>query len=112
MSTSSVALQLVTKNLSDKSGFEVLPPPRKGVWKVKLVINTKQLEEILSEDGNTEALIEQMRAAAASSMKVMPRRSTSYWGIKLKPIFCNVTDKTVVDDRSSPKSVTPLLQQQ
>ncbi|KAK9079908.1 hypothetical protein SSX86_001582 [Deinandra increscens subsp. villosa] len=109
MSTSAVALQVVTKNLSDGSGFEVLPPPRKGVWKVKLVINTKQLEEILSEEVNTEALIEQMRVAATSSMKVVPRRSQSYWRVKLKPIFCNATDTTVVEDSSSPRSVTPML---
>lgn len=112
MSTSAAALQLVVKNLSDGSGFEVLPPPRKGVWKVKLMINTKQLEDILSEEGNTEALIEQMRVAATSSSKEVPRQSTSYWGVKLKPIFCNVMNKVAVDDSSSPKSVTPLLQQQ
>ncbi|GKC36342.1 dihydroxy-acid dehydratase [Tanacetum coccineum] len=112
MSTSAVALQLVTKNLSDGSGFEVLPAPRKGVWKVKLVINTKQLEDILSEEVNTEALIEQMRIAAASSMTVGPRRSKGYWGLNLKPIICNVMNKMVVDDSSSPKSVSPLLQQQ
>ncbi|KAI3710685.1 hypothetical protein L2E82_40474 [Cichorium intybus] len=110
MSTSAVALQLVTKKLSDGSGFEVLPPPREGVWKVKLVINTKQLEEILSEEVNTEALIEQMRAAAAGSRKVVPRWSKGYWGVKLKPILCNVLNKTVVDVALSPKSVTPLLQ--
>ncbi|KAI3812818.1 hypothetical protein L1987_17530 [Smallanthus sonchifolius] len=109
ISTSTVALQLVTKNLSDGSGFEVLPPPRKGVWKVKLVINTKQLEEILSEEVNTEALIEQMRVAATSSVKVVPRRSHSFWRVKLKPIFCSAMDKTVVDDGSSPKSVIPML---
>ncbi|GJX63770.1 dihydroxy-acid dehydratase [Tanacetum coccineum] len=112
MSTSAVVLQLVTKKLSDGSGFEVLPAPRKGVWKVKLVINTKQLEDILSEEVNTEALIEKMRIAAASSMTVGPRRSKGYWGINLKPIFCNVMNKMVVDDSSSPKSVSPLLQQQ
>ncbi|XP_071705302.1 uncharacterized protein [Rutidosis leptorrhynchoides] len=113
MSTSAVALQLVAKNLSDGSGFEVLPAPRKGVWKVKLVIDTKQLGDILSEEGNTEALIEQMRVAAASSLKTVPRRSTSYWGVKVKPIFCNVMNRMVTDDSSSPKSVTSwLLQQQ
>lgn len=110
MSTSTVALQLVTKNLTDGSGFEVLPPPRKGVWKVKLVINTKQLEEILSEEVNTEALIERMRVAATSSMTVVPRRSQSYWRVKLRPIFCNATSKMEVDDSSTPKSVTPMLQ--
>ncbi|GJT38109.1 hypothetical protein Tco_0937974 [Tanacetum coccineum] len=85
MSTSAVVLQLVTKKLSDGSGFEEV---------------------------NTEALIEQMRRAAASSMTVGPRRSKGYWGINLKPIFCNVMHKVVVDDSSSPKSVSPLLQQQ
>ncbi|MFS8029828.1 hypothetical protein Hanom_Chr17g01526881 [Helianthus anomalus] len=112
MSTSAVALQLVTKNLSDGSGFEVLPPPRKGVWKVKLVINTKQLEEILSEEVNTEALIEQMRVAATSSMKMVPRRSQSNWRVKFKPIFCNAMNKPVIEDVSSPRSVTPMLKLQ
>ncbi|KAL8200998.1 hypothetical protein R6Q57_012337 [Mikania cordata] len=109
MSTSTVALQLVTKNVSDGTGFEVLPPPREGVWKVKLVINTKQLGEILSEEVNTEALIEQMRMAATSSMKAEPRLSQSYWRVKLKPIICSAVDKMVVGDSSSPKSVTPVL---
>ncbi|GKB00993.1 hypothetical protein Tco_0829037 [Tanacetum coccineum] len=75
-------------------------------------MSTSALEDILSEEVNTEALIEQMRRAAASSTKVGPRRSKGYWGINLKPIFCNVMHKMVVDDSSSPKSVSPLLQQQ
>ncbi|XP_076900885.1 uncharacterized protein LOC143555161 [Bidens hawaiensis] len=109
VSTSTVALQLLTKNLSDGSGFEVLPPPRKGVWKVKLVINTKQLEEILSEEVNTEALIEQMRVAATSLVKVGHRQSQSFWRVNLKPVFCSVVSSAVVDDSSSPRSVTPML---
>lgn len=91
---SSAALDLVT-TLATGSGLEVLPPPQKGVWRVKLVINTKQLEEILSEEVNTEALIEQMRLAASSG-NVTPRRAKSYWEASLKPILRNVF-KVAVD---------------
>ncbi|PIN20147.1 hypothetical protein CDL12_07163 [Handroanthus impetiginosus] len=57
-------------------GVEVLSAPRGGgVWKVKLVIDPKDLEQILSEEVNTEALIEQMRVAAANST---PKRGKSY----------------------------------
>lgn len=38
-----------------------------GVWKVKLVIDPKDLEMILSEEVNVEALIEHMRIAAKST---------------------------------------------
>ncbi|KAL8090655.1 uncharacterized protein LOC141698059 [Apium graveolens] len=85
---SSAASDIVT-SLTNGSGLEVLPPPQKGIWRVKLVINTKQLEEIFSEDVNTEALIEQMRMAAASG-HVTPRRARRYLGLILKPILCNV----------------------
>ncbi|GMI88048.1 hypothetical protein like AT3G61920 [Hibiscus trionum] len=57
------------------SAMEVLPWKKNGVWKVKLVINSHQLEDILSEQVNTEALIEKMRTAAASSATVTPKRS-------------------------------------
>lgn len=40
-----------------------------GVWKVKLVIDPKELGQILAEEVNTEALIEQMRIAANSTPK-------------------------------------------
>lgn len=43
------------------------PPPGNGVWKVKLLINPKDLEKILSEEVNAEALIQQMRMAANST---------------------------------------------
>lgn len=85
---SSAASDIVT-SLANGTGLEVLPPPQKGIWRVKLVINTKQLEEIFSEDVNTEALIEQMRMAAASG-HVTPRRARRYLGLILKPILCNV----------------------
>ncbi|XP_019160494.1 PREDICTED: uncharacterized protein LOC109157069 [Ipomoea nil] len=65
------------------SGLEVLPPPRKGVWKVKFVIDSQQLGEILAEDENTEAMIEQMRSAAISSQSPKGRRRS------LKVIFTN-----------------------
>ncbi|XP_010538836.1 PREDICTED: uncharacterized protein LOC104813045 [Tarenaya hassleriana] len=53
-------------NLQPK--IQVSPLRRKnGMWKAKVVIGTKQLEEILAEEGNTEILIAQLRAAAANS---------------------------------------------
>ncbi|KAL5136246.1 hypothetical protein HKD37_03G008960 [Glycine soja] len=38
--------------------------PRKGVWKVKLVINPEQLSEILSQESRTEAFVETLRTVA------------------------------------------------
>ncbi|XP_022985422.1 uncharacterized protein LOC111483432 [Cucurbita maxima] len=61
-------------DLRTGSGLEVLPTGGDGIWRVKLVIDTKQLGEILAEDGNTEALIERMRAAAATAAVQSPRR--------------------------------------
>ncbi|XAR55151.1 hypothetical protein NMG60_11030563 [Bertholletia excelsa] len=57
------------KTLTGRVGsvVEVLHPPEKGVWRVKLAIDTKQLEGILSEDGDFEYLIEQIRLAATSA---------------------------------------------
>lgn len=52
---------------SRRKTVEVQPRPGNGVWKVKLVINPKDLEKILSEEVNTEALIQQMRIAANST---------------------------------------------
>ncbi|CAJ1976033.1 unnamed protein product [Sphenostylis stenocarpa] len=37
---------------------------RKGVWKVKLVINPEQLSEILSQESRTEAFVESLRTVA------------------------------------------------
>jgi len=51
-------------NLSHGSALEVLPKAKNGVWRVKLLIDPRQLEEILSKQVNTEALIEKMRMAA------------------------------------------------
>ncbi|MED6145882.1 hypothetical protein PIB30_029367 [Stylosanthes scabra] len=75
------------QNLSHGSALEVLPSAMNGVWRVKLVIDTKQLEEILSEQVNTEALIEKMRMAATSS----PTRSrtVSTWRLGWKPTLFN-----------------------
>lgn len=77
------------------AAMEVLNPPQKGVWRVKLAISPKQLEEILAEEVNTEALIEQMRMAAAVSLTTTtttPRRRTksSWGGLIWKPILANV----------------------
>lgn len=81
-------------SLGNGSGtaLEVLPSQGDGVWKVKLVINTKQLEEILSEEVNTEALIEKMRMAA-NSASLTPRRSKTSW-VKFSNVF-----KVPVDNR-------------
>ncbi|KAL3499003.1 hypothetical protein ACH5RR_041735 [Cinchona calisaya] len=103
--SSAAALELVS-GLANGSALEVLPPPQKGVWRVKLAITPKQLEEILAEEVNTEALIEQMRlAAAASSTCATPRRTKSSWGLMWKPILANVlkvpTDQE--DEVQSPK---------
>ncbi|KAK2664339.1 hypothetical protein Ddye_002913 [Dipteronia dyeriana] len=80
-------------SLGDGSGsgsaLEVLPSQGNGVWRVKLVINTRQLEDILSEQVNTEALIEKMRMVA-SSTSLTPRRSKTSWVVGWKPVFSNV----------------------
>ncbi|XP_021903835.1 uncharacterized protein LOC110819057 [Carica papaya] len=65
----------LVEKLANGEGIRVLPSQKKGVWKVKLMINTKQLEEILAEEGNTEALIEKMRMAAAATATSNPKRT-------------------------------------
>ncbi|KAJ4831679.1 hypothetical protein Tsubulata_051590 [Turnera subulata] len=80
----------IVEDLANGPALEVLPRQGDGVWKVKLVINTKQLGEILSEEVNTEALIERMRMAAISSDSLTPRRSKSYWGVGWKPAISSV----------------------
>ena len=79
------------QNLSHGSALEVLPSAKNGVWKVKLVIDTRQLEEILSEQVNTEALIEKMRMAATACSASSPARSrtTSNWKVGWKPTLFN-----------------------
>ncbi|KAK7399091.1 hypothetical protein VNO78_10266 [Psophocarpus tetragonolobus] len=62
------------ENLSNGSVLEVLPTAKNGVWKVKLVIDPRKLEEILSEQVNTEALIEKMRMAATACATTSPSR--------------------------------------
>lgn len=47
--------------------LEVLRSSEKGVWRVRVAISSEQLAEILSEQANTEAMIESMRAYAAST---------------------------------------------
>jgi len=65
------------ENLSNGSALEVLPAAKNGVWRVKLVIEQRQLEEILSEQVNTEALIEKMRMAANGCSTTSPSRTPS-----------------------------------
>ncbi|KAG7552698.1 hypothetical protein ISN45_Aa06g032890 [Arabidopsis thaliana x Arabidopsis arenosa] len=48
--------------------IQVSPQRRNGVWKAKVVIGSKQLEEILAVEGNTHALIDQLRFAAAEAL--------------------------------------------
>ncbi|KAF8113563.1 hypothetical protein N665_0048s0024 [Sinapis alba] len=47
--------------------IQVSPQRRNGVWKAKVVIGSKQLGEILAVEGNTHALIDQLRIAAAEA---------------------------------------------
>ncbi|KAK7369800.1 hypothetical protein VNO80_11845 [Phaseolus coccineus] len=74
------------ENLSNGSALEVLPSAKNGVWRVKLVIDQRQLEEILSEQVNTEALIEKMRMAATGCSTTSPSRSPtmSSWKVGWK----------------------------
>ncbi|TKY60742.1 hypothetical protein E2542_SST17841 [Spatholobus suberectus] len=74
------------ENLSNGSALEVLPSAKNGVWRVKLVIDPRQLEEILSEQVNTEALIEKMRMAATACSTSSPSRSPtmSTWKVGWK----------------------------
>ncbi|KAL6174868.1 hypothetical protein ACLB2K_051513 [Fragaria x ananassa] len=92
------------ENLASVSGggLEVLPCGGDGVWRVKLLIDTKQLEEILSE-GNTLALIEMMRMAATTPKL----QSKSLWGSgggggwSWKPIFTSMFKAPMaITDRS------------
>ncbi|XP_010266630.1 PREDICTED: uncharacterized protein LOC104604101 [Nelumbo nucifera] len=75
---------LVFNSTMEPAALQVLPSPGKGVWKVKLVIDTKQLEEILSEQVNTEALIEKMRTVASLSTAA-PKRTKGAWNVTWRP---------------------------
>uniref|UniRef100_A0A803LWL7 Uncharacterized protein n=1 Tax=Chenopodium quinoa TaxID=63459 RepID=A0A803LWL7_CHEQI len=55
------------------AAFEVLPSKGNGVWRVKMAIDSKELEEMMSGN-NAEALIQMMRSAAKSSEN-SPERS-------------------------------------
>ncbi|CAN4075888.1 unnamed protein product [Withania somnifera] len=80
----------VSSSLTKGSAMEVLPAQQEGVWRVKLIINPQQLEEIFSEEGNTEALIEQMRIAANTSSIATHTRSTSSCGVNWKSTLPSV----------------------
>ena len=86
---SSYAASDFVDNLANGSTLEVIPTVGDGVWRVKLVIDTKQLEEILSEQVNTKALIEKMRMVA-SSASLTPKRTESAWGMCWKPTLLNL----------------------
>ncbi|KAH7512412.1 hypothetical protein FEM48_Zijuj12G0088200 [Ziziphus jujuba var. spinosa] len=64
-------------HLSNGPASEVLPSSGYGVWKVKLMIDTKQVEETFSKQGNTKALIEKMRMVT-SSASLKPRHAKSF----------------------------------
>ncbi|KAE8658535.1 RNA polymerase II transcriptional coactivator KELP-like [Hibiscus syriacus] len=88
---------------SSASALEVLSSEKNGVWKVKLVISSQQLEDILSQQVNTEALIEKMRmAAAANSAVVTPRRSKWFWVVSRKKPAVSSLFKVAVDKNKSP----------
>ncbi|KAL2543730.1 hypothetical protein Fot_12963 [Forsythia ovata] len=55
------------KRFEDFEAVTRLGNRRKGVWRVKLVINSEKLEDILSEEVNTEAFIEHIRIAATAT---------------------------------------------
>ncbi|XP_057463795.1 protein FAR-RED IMPAIRED RESPONSE 1-like [Actinidia eriantha] len=81
----------------NESAVQVLPPPRKSVWRVKLVTDTKRIGEILSEEVNTEALIGQMRLAANSTSVVPQRTKIVNWGewrLNWKPILVNAFNQS------------------
>ncbi|KAL4651349.1 hypothetical protein ACB092_01G153700, partial [Castanea dentata] len=86
---SSYAASDFVANLANGSALEVLPTVGDGVWRVKLVIDTKQLEEILSEQVNTEALIEKMRMVSFLA-SLTPKRTKSAWGMSWKPTLLNL----------------------
>ncbi|XP_010422012.1 PREDICTED: uncharacterized protein LOC104707377 [Camelina sativa] len=48
--------------------IQVSPQRRNGVWKAKVVMESKQLKEILAVEGNTHALIDQLQYAAAEAL--------------------------------------------
>lgn len=103
----------VSSSLTKGSAMEVLPAQREGVWRVKLIINPQQLEEIFSEEGNTEALIEQMRIAANTSSIAKHTRSTSSCGVNWKSTLPSVfkltnekQNKILALDQSSTRSPT------
>lgn len=86
------------EGLSKGSALEVLPSAGNGVWRVKLVIDTRQLEEILSEQVNTEALIEKMRMAAIATSSSIPpasarRRTITPWKVGWKPTLFSTAIK-------------------
>ncbi|KAK6935544.1 PADRE domain [Dillenia turbinata] len=93
---SSVEESDLVTNLTSGSAVEVLPSSGNGVWKVKLVIGTKELEDILSGQDNAEALIEQMRMAATSATNSLSIKSIkSSWGVSRKPNLFNALSSLI-----------------
>ncbi|OIW09908.1 hypothetical protein TanjilG_32057 [Lupinus angustifolius] len=93
------ACDYVEKLSNESSALEVLPSAKNGVWKVKLMIDTRQLEEILSEQVNTEALIEKMRMAATTCSTSSPTRSRimTTWKVGWKPALGKFTRSNVAE---------------
>ncbi|GMI96251.1 hypothetical protein like AT3G61920 [Hibiscus trionum] len=103
MSSADFVENLSSGPSSASSALEVLSSEKNGVWKVKLVISSQQLEDILSQQVNTEALIEKMRmAAAANSGAVTPRRSKWFWVVARKKPAVSSLFKVAVDKNKSP----------
>ncbi|XP_068649477.1 uncharacterized protein [Aristolochia californica] len=71
-------VRLSAAESSDLRSMEVLPSPGKGVWRVKMAISRNELADILSEQENTEALIERMRQAVTVS-EAQPKRTRAAW---------------------------------
>lgn len=76
-------------NTTMGSSLEVLPSPGNGVWRVKLVISSDQLAEVLSEQVNTQALIERMRAAASMN-KATLNQAKGTWGGNWRPAIHSI----------------------
>lgn len=79
----------LVRNTTMGSSLEVLPSPGNGVWRVKLVISSDQLAEVLSEQVNTQALIERMRAAASANNATL-NQAKGTWGGNWRPAIHSI----------------------
>ncbi|CAN1178038.1 hypothetical protein LINPERHAP2_LOCUS33454 [Linum perenne] len=70
--------------LPNSTALQVVSSHREGVWKVKVMIDPKRLEKILSDKENVEVFIQKMRMAVAAE-SLTPRRSSRYWKGAARP---------------------------